>query len=111
MLAAGHPLMITCLLRYEVKADQLATFEAYGRKWITLVTRFGGTHRGYFLPGEGASDVAYALFDFPSLAAYEQYRTESAADPLCQELFKELPGLVHRYERTFLRPVTDGLEV
>ncbi len=103
--------MVTCLLRYEVKADQVAAFETYARKWITLVNRFGGAHRGYFMPSEGASDEAYALFDFPSLAAYEAYRLASAADPTCQALFRELPALVHRYDRTFLRPVTDGLEV
>ena len=103
--------MVTCLLRYELKAGQEAAFEVYGRKWITLVNRFGGQHLGYFMPSEGASDVAYALFNFPSLAAYETYRQQSAQDVLCQTLFKELPSLIHRYDRTFLRPVTEGLEV
>jgi hypothetical protein len=30
----------------------------------------GGTHHGYFLPDEGANNIAYALFSFPSLADY-----------------------------------------
>ena len=102
--------MVTCLLRYELQAGKEAEFEVYGRKWITLVGRFGGQHLGYFLPSEGASDVAYALFTFPSLAAYETYRQASAQDEVCRALFKELPDLVQRYDRTFLRPVTDGLE-
>ena len=45
---------------------------------LTLVPRFGGIHHGYFLPSEGASDVALAMFSFPSLAAYEQYRKDAA---------------------------------
>lgn len=99
---------VTCLLRYELRPERLADFERYGRQWITLVGRYGGEHHGYFLPSEGASDVAYALFTFPSLAAYETYREQSALDPLCQTLFRDLPNLVTRYDRTFLRPVLDG---
>ncbi|WP_280429962.1 NIPSNAP family protein [Nocardia brasiliensis] len=41
---------------------------------MELVERHGGTHHGYFLPAEGASDKALALFSFSSLAAYEEYR-------------------------------------
>ena len=48
---------------------------------MELVGRHGGTHHGYFLPGQGASDRALALFSFPSLAAYEQYRSLFGADP------------------------------
>ncbi len=103
--------MVTCLLRYELRAGREAEFEVYGRKWITLVGRFGGQHLGYFMPSEGASDVAYAAFTFPSLAAYETYRQQSAQDERCQTLFKELPALSHRHDRTILRPVTKGLEV
>lgn len=103
--------MVTCLLKYELKAGQEAAFETYGRHWITLVNRFGGQHLGYFLPSEGASDAAYALFTFPSLAAYETYRQQSAEDETCQALFRELPDLVQRYDRTFLRPVLEGTPV
>lgn len=101
---------VTCFLTYEVKPERLAEFEAYGRKWITLINSFGGQHHGYFLPSEGASDLAYALFTFPSLADYERYREQSMADPVCQELFREVPSLIHRYDRTFLKPVLNGLE-
>ena len=34
--------------------------------------RFGGAFHDYFLPLEGANDIALALFPFPSLATYEQ---------------------------------------
>ena len=73
--------MITCYLRYEVPLGKLADFEAYGAMWLDLVPRFGGVHHGYFLQSEGESDIALAMFSFPSLAAYEQYRKDSDTDP------------------------------
>ena len=60
----------------------------YGRRWIRLVNRLGGTHHGYFLPSEGDSDEAFALFTFPSLAAYEEYRHGRADDPECIEAYQ-----------------------
>ena len=99
--------MITCYLRYEVPLGKLAEFEAYGRMWIELVPRFGGIHHGYFLPSEGASDIALAMFSFPSLAAYESYRHQMADDAECQaalDLEKRNRSIVS-YERSFMRPV------
>jgi hypothetical protein len=58
-----------------VDPAKIDAFERFARRWMELVEEHGGTHHGYFLPGEGASDRALALFSFPSLAAYEQYRT------------------------------------
>jgi NIPSNAP len=55
--------------RQDVAEDKLADFEAYGAMWLDLMPRFGGIHHGYFLPSEGESDVALAMFSFPSLAA------------------------------------------
>jgi hypothetical protein len=99
--------MITCYLRYEVDLGKLADFEAYGRMWLELVPRFGGIHHGYFLPSEGASDVALAMFSFPSLAAYEQYRNDSAADPDVQKAiaFAKETRCFRRYDRSFFRPL------
>lgn len=54
--------MVTCYLRYEIDPYQLEAFEEFARRWIDPVNRSGGTHHGYFLPLEGASDVAVALF-------------------------------------------------
>lgn len=64
-------------------------------------------HHGYFLPSEGASNVAYSLFSFESLAAYEQYRQQAAGDSECMELVKEASDrkFILSYERSFLRPV------
>ena len=102
--------MITVHLTYEIDADRIEDFEEYGRRWVGLVNRFGGTHHGYFLPSEGDSDIAYALFSFPSLAAYERYRTDSVSDPECQEAFElaRRTRCIKRYERRFLRPLDGG---
>jgi hypothetical protein len=102
-----HPTMITRYLRYEVALGKLAEFEAYGRMWLELLPRFGGIHHGYFLPSEGASDVALAMFSFLSLAAYEQYRKDSAEDPDVQKAvaFAKQTRCFIRYERSFFRPV------
>ena len=101
---------VTCHLRYQVDPSQLEAFERFARRWIALVERAGGRHHGYFLPSEGASDVAYALFTFPSLAAYEEYRQGFGRDPdfVAADAIREESGCVVRHERTFLRPVLDG---
>ena len=77
--------VITVHLRYEINSNKLADFEEYGRRWIRLVNRLGGEHHGYFLPSEGDSDEAFALFTFPSFSDYEKYRSAAAADPECIE--------------------------
>ena len=99
--------LVTCYLRYIVDPDKLADFEEYGRLWIPLVEKFGGQHHGYFLPHEGANNVAVALFSFPSLAVYEQYRAASVADPDCQRAyeFAKRTRCIISYERSFMRPV------
>ena len=99
--------MITVHVRYEIDPDRIEEFEEYARRWIELVDRFGGTHHGYFLPSEGDSDIAYALFSFPTFAAYEQYRADSAHDGDCQDAiqFARRTQCIRRYERRFLRPL------
>lgn len=99
--------MVTCYLRYLIDPFKLEEFEHYGKLWIPLVEKFGGKHHGYFLPSEGANNIALAMFTFPSLAAYEEYRTLSAADAECQAAFKyaEDTRCILSYERSFFRPV------
>ena len=99
--------MITCYIRYIVDPDKLDEFEHYGRLWIPLVEKFGGRHHGYFLPSEGANNVALAMFTFPSLAEYEAYRQQSFQDAECQAAFdyaKQTKCIVS-YERSLFRPV------
>jgi NIPSNAP protein len=99
--------MITCYLRYIVDPLKLAEFETYARLWIALVEKFGGKHHGYFMPSEGANNVALALFSFPSLAEYETYRQKAAVDPQCQaamRYYQETQCFLS-YERSFFRPM------
>jgi len=101
--------MITCYLRYTLDPDKISDFEAYGQMWILLVEKFGGRHHGYFLPHEGANNIALALFSFPSLTAYEKYRIDSQQDLACQEAyeFARRTKCIVSYERSFMRPVLD----
>ena len=54
---------------------------------------------------QGASDRALALFTFPSLAAYEEYRRMFGRDPsfLEADRIRDESGCVVRYDRTFMR--------
>jgi hypothetical protein len=99
--------VITVYLRYVLNTARLKEFEHYGKLWIPLVEKFGGTHHGYFMPGEGASNIALALFTFDSLASYENYRQRSFEDADCLAAFRyaEETGCIISYERSFFRPV------
>lgn len=99
--------MVTCYLRYIIDPFKLKEFEHYAKLWIPLVERFGGIHHGYFMPSEGANNVALALFSFPSLALYEEYRQLSLQDPECLAAFAyaEQTRCIISYERSFFRPV------
>ncbi|MBW8182340.1 MULTISPECIES: NIPSNAP family protein [Shewanella] len=103
------PMKVTCHVKYIIDPDMLSEFEHYAKLWIPLVEKFGGQHHGYFLPGEGANDVAIALFSFPSLADYEVYRHESAQDVDCLSAFyyAKKHKFILRYERSFMRPVLE----
>jgi NIPSNAP len=102
--------MITCYLRYVLDPYKIADFEAYGRLWIPLVNNMGGVHHGYFLPHEGPNNIGYALFSFPSLAAYEEYRARIPNDPDCQEALAlaERTKCILSFERSFVRPIFTG---
>jgi NIPSNAP len=104
--------MITCHLRYTIDPYKRDEFAAYGKMWIPLVNRFGGIHHGYFLPHEGANNIAYALFSFPSLAEYEIYRTKILTDPDCLAAFAhaERTRCIVSFERSFMRPIFTGAE-
>jgi NIPSNAP len=73
--------VITCVVEYVIDPAKIGAFERFARRWMELVEMHGGHHHGYFLPAEGASYKALALFSFPSLAAYEQYRGLFGNDP------------------------------
>ena len=94
-------------MEYVIDARQVDVFERFAREWMRLVGEHGGQHHGYFLPSEGASDKALALFSFPSLADYERYRTLFGVHPdfIAADRIRDESGCVLRYERTFMRPV------
>ena len=114
--------MITCYLRYFIDPDKVAAFEHYARVWMRLIEKYGGTHHGYFLPGEtprsatfsfpgvgaaGPANIAVALFSFPNVEGYERYRREVKEDPECRAAtkhYQETKCFI-KYERTFMQPV------
>lgn len=99
--------MITCYLKYVIDPYKVEEFAAYARMWIPLVNKFGGIHHGYFLPHEGANTIAVALFSFPSLCEYEEYRLKIQDDPDCRLAFKhaEDTRCIISYERSFMKPI------
>ena len=102
--------MITIHLKYVIDPYKVDDFEEYGRMWIPLVNKFGGTHHGYFLPSEGANNIAYALFSFPSRAECEAYRNISFEDAECRVAWEHSTRTrcILSFGRTFLRPGLGG---
>ena len=114
--------MITCLIRYEIDESKIVDFECYARTWFRLIEKYGGTHHGYFLPPrlspdapfsfaglgrKGPSNIAIAMFSFPSIEAYDAYRLNVAADPECSAAtaHQQESQCFSGYERTFLEPI------
>ena len=100
-------MMITCQVRYVLDPHKVDEFEHYAKLWIPIVEELGGKHHGYFLPAEGANNIAICLFSFSSLAAYEEYRKASRDHAGCQAAFAyaERTRCFFSTERTFFRPV------
>lgn len=99
--------MITCYLKYVIDPYKTSEFEDYAKLWIPLVNKLGGQHHGYFLPSEGANNIALALYSFPSFAEYEKYRTELSKDPECIAAAKygKETRCILSHERSFFKPV------
>ena len=51
------------------------------QRWMELVERHGGIHRGYFLPAEGASDIAYAALQLPEPGGVRALSRPFGVDP------------------------------
>ncbi|MEM7711482.1 MAG: NIPSNAP family protein [Pseudomonadota bacterium] len=97
--------MLTCIIRYHIDPAKSDAFARYARNWGQAIPRCGADLIGYFAPHEGSSTRAYGIYNIPSLAAYEAYRTRLAADPLGREnyAFAQSEGFIHREDRTFLK--------
>ena len=98
---------VVCSIRYVIDPFQLGAFEAYARRWLTIIPACGGECLGYFLPHEGTNNIALALLRFDSLAAYEAYRVRIKTDPAGVANFREAQEkrFILSEERAFLTPV------
>jgi hypothetical protein len=98
---------ITCFIRYRIDPFQRDAFAAYAAAWAGIIPRCGGHLVGYFLPHEGANDIAWGLIAFDSLAAYEAYRARLKADPAGRANFAAAQAgrFILSEERSFLETV------
>jgi len=98
---------ITVFIRYQIDPFKREAFEAYARRWLTLIPKCGGDLVGYWSPHEGTNNIAFGLISFASLAAYESYRARLAADPesAANFQFARDERFILAEERTFLRRV------
>ncbi|WP_373388874.1 NIPSNAP family protein [Pseudomonas alcaligenes] len=98
---------ITCFIRYQIDPFQREAFREYAENWGRIIPRCGGQLLGYFLPHEGSNDIAWGLIAFPSLAAYEAYRTRLKGDAEGRANFAlaQEKRFILREERSFLEVV------
>jgi hypothetical protein len=98
---------LTVFIRYQIDPYQRDAFETYAKRWLAIIPACGGDLVGYWLPHEGTNNIAWALISFPSLAAYEAYRTRLRNDPAGEANFRfaQEQRFIQAEERTFLRKV------
>jgi hypothetical protein len=99
--------MLTCIIRYHIDPTKRKDFVQYARNWGTAIPRCGADLIGYYAPHEGSSTLAYGIYNIPSLAEYEAYRTRLATDPLGEEnyRFAQQERFLLREDRVFLKRV------
>ncbi len=97
--------MLTCIIRYHIDPTKKDMFERYARNWGEAIPRCGADLIGYYAPHEGSSTLAYGIYNIPSLAEYEAYRTRLAADPLGREnyAFAQKERFLLGEDRTWLK--------
>jgi hypothetical protein len=100
-------LAVTVFIRYQIDPFKRAMFETYARRWLTIIPKCGGHLLGYWMPHEGTNNIAFALFSFENLAAYEMYRARLRADDegMANFNFAEQNKFILAEERSFLRKV------
>jgi hypothetical protein len=98
---------ITVFIRYQLDPFQRDAFETYAKRWLAIIPKCGGSDVRYWMPHEGTNNIAFGLISFPTLAAYEAYRTRLKADPEGAANFRmaEEQRFILAEERTFLRQV------
>jgi hypothetical protein len=97
--------MLTCVIRYHIDPTKKEQFEQYARNWGQAIPRCGADLVGYYAPHEGSSTLGYGIYNIPSLAEYEAYRTRLANDPLGMENyeFAMKEKFLLREDRAFLK--------
>lgn len=107
--------MITLYLRYILDPNKLSDFATYAAEEQIPIHESGGKVVGYFLPTDfaGATNEAFGLIDFPSLAEYEIYRARLAAHPLHKKNAAALQssGAVHSLQRSLIQRVEPAKEL
>ncbi len=102
--------MITVCIRYTIDIHKTSDFEHYARNWPGPIRRCGGELLGYFLPTKiaGPTNFALALINFPSLAAYEQYRDALMRDSEARANveFADRSGCILLEDRSILQPAS-----
>ena len=98
---------LTVFIRYQIDPFKRAAFEVYAQRWLEIIPKCGGALVGYWLPHEGANNIAWGLISFPSLADYEAYRARLRGDGEGQANFRfaEDQRFILAEERAFLRQV------
>ena len=101
--------MITLHLRYTIDPNKLSDIRRYVEAEFRPIRESGGNIVGYFLPTDfaGATNEAFGIIDFPSLAEYEIYRAKLAAHPLHQKCAETLErtGALLSIQRSLIQRV------
>jgi hypothetical protein len=101
--------MITLHLRYTIDPNKLSDIRAYVEAEMKPISESGGSIVGYYLPTDfaGATNEAFGIIDFPSLAEYELYRARPAAHPLHKEYVQALErsGALLSIQRSLIQRV------
>jgi hypothetical protein len=101
--------MYTLCIRYTLDPNRAQHFRKYVENEQAVIERSGGKIVGYWIPTDfaGPNHVGYGLIDFGSLASYEQYRKDLAADPDHKRNAEALEGsgAVISMERSFIARV------
>ena len=106
--------MITLYLRYILDPNKLSDFATYAAEEQIPICKSGGSIVGYYLPTDfaGATNEAFGLIDFTSLAEYEIYRAKLAAHPLHKKnaAILQSSGAVLSIQRSLIQRVESAKE-
>jgi NIPSNAP len=101
--------VITLCIRYTIDPNRLRAWREYAENEQPVIQRCGGEIIAYWAPTDfaGPTNIAYGIIDFPTLAAYEQYRKVLADDPDHKRNAEtlEMSGAVIALDRQFIQRI------